>query len=852
MSLTTSVKNLYLRERERGGDEFEQCVFRIALLLLFALFLIVDDAWNNSFGRHSAALFLAGAYLSLSAGMLYSIHRSPARSPIRHTIAMVADIAATTACIHLAGPSGSIFYAVYLWVTIGNGFRYGLTYLYLGMGLSIAGFGTLFALSEFWRQNPEFSAGLLIGLIILPLFFSLLVRRLNQAIRRAEEANQAKSQFVANVSHELRSPLNGVVGMSHLLMNEALSPVAKEYVRTVLSSSHTLLSLINKILDLAKIEAGKIEIEAADFDLYSFLQGVHAMFLPDAQKRGLRLMLHIDPQTPTAARGDAVHLRQVLMNLIGNAIKFTERGSVDIRVRAEAEGAQIARLHFEIADTGIGIPREALDRIFEMFTQADASTTRKYGGTGLGTTIAKQLVERMAGTISVKSTEGIGTTFRFALPFTAAAVATGETRISARLLVVGAPPPRGFSSEAWLQAGALLTYSPNYTETLDLLALTRGAFAYDAIAVDAHICEFDHLDLVSRVRRDPILARLTMILMLRNSSVAAHKRYLDAGYSYVFDRSQILSQQTLKNVFRFACARDVINDTDEQWAKPAARSLHILIAEDNATNQLVIRGIVEAAGHTAVVVSDGEEAVDALDTQKYDLAIVDMHMPKMSGIDVIKYAKWVMTKEKSIPFIVLTANATQGALEECFQAGASAFVTKPVDPRRLLEEIDNVAAPKKAAAAPSATGTAAGTSANTEALTFDPAALDDLRALGQPQSLIVSVVDTFTEDADRLVVDIVKALDTKSFAAFREHVHALKGSAGSVGAQQLQAHCAALEKFDDSQLIVRAAIVAQDLRSNYQAAQTALAAYISRTSGAISASVTPLRPAKRKPAAPNS
>ena len=848
MSLTTTLKTVYLKERERGGDEFEQCIFRIALLLLFAIFLIGDDAWNNSFGRHSAALSLAAAYLLLSAGMLYSIHRSPARSPTRHTIAMVADIAATTACIHLAGSSGSIFYAVYLWVTIGNGFRYGLTYLYIGMGLSVVGFALLFALSEFWRQNPEFSAGLLIGLIILPLFFSLLVRRLNQAIRRAEEANHAKSQFVANVSHELRSPLNGVVGMSHLLMNEPLSPVAKEYVRAVLSSSHTLLSLINKVLDLAKIEAGKIESETVDFDLYSFLQGVHAMFLPDAQKRGLRLMLHIDPETPTAARGDTVHLRQVLMNLIGNAIKFTEQGSVYIRVRPEISDARVARLRFEVADTGIGIPHTALGRIFEMFTQADASTTRKYGGTGLGTTIAKELVELMGGTIGVQSTEGVGTTFTFTVPFEEAEVGAEARRASARVLVVGAPSHRIYH-DAWTQAGALLSYCPDYAHALELLTQSHGVFAYDAIAVDVHGYEFDHLDLVSRVRRDPMLARLTMVLLLRNSSPASHTQYLEAGYSYVLDASQMLSQQTLENIFRFACTRDVINDADEQWAKPAAKALSILVAEDNATNQLVIRGIVEAAGHTAVVVSDGEEAIDALGSQKYDLAIVDMHMPKMGGIDVIKYAKWVMTEETLIPFIVLTANATQMALEECLQAGASAFVTKPVDPRRLLEEIDKVSAPKQAAVSmPSATGTAAGATA--DALTFDPAALDDLRALGQPHSLIVAVADTFAQDAERLIAAVCKALNVKSFSDFREHVHALKGAAGSVGAKQLQAHCAALEKLNDSQLIVRATSIQDELRGTYQAARGALAAHVSRSGSANPSSVTPLRRGKRKPATP--
>jgi two-component system sensor histidine kinase RpfC len=832
MSVLTSLKTRYEQARVLGRDEFEQNAFRILLCVLVISYFLIDAAWNRDSGGHRMASLLVGTWLLTALGILVSILRSPQRSPVRHTLAMASDIAVTTGGMLLSESAGAIFYVLYLWICMGNGFRYGLRYLYLGMAFNIIGFGALVATTEYWSTNAALSLGLFLGLIVLPLFFSLLVRRLNDAVRRAEEANRAKSEFVANMSHELRTPLNGVVGTSHLLMQTALSPLQKKYLDTILSSSGTLLSLIDNVLNISKIEAGKLVIESTEFNLYELLHEIVDMFYSQAHAKRLRLMLHISPEVSPIVRGDPTHVRQALLNLVGNAVKFTERGEVDIRV-APVPSASVDTLRpirFDIADTGIGIAPESIGKIFNSFTQADASTTRRYGGTGLGTTIAKSLIESMGGVIGVVSEPGVGSTFWFEIPLEAVAEADALVEDShARVLVVGIPPGHDSDLFAMLrrrgvQPSVVRTATQAVTELVN--AVNRNE-EFHAVLLDQRYCVTDPRQLIRFVMGDLLFTGLTTVLVCRSNDPSQQDEYLRAGYSYVLQRP--LDEKALA----YALLASRSGDADKRAIEPEhARKLRILVAEDNATNRFVICQTLESVGHDLCVVNDGEEALDALENKRFDLAILDLHMPRVSGLDVMRFCRLTGNADAAMPVIVLTANVTKQAYDECLAAGARAFLTKPIEPQRLLRQVVAVVAGRSA--------TPTGVDAPMHAVACEPDgarvdrdALDEnmLRSLcttSDSGEFLSSAIDTFCSDAEMLISAMDRALGRGCYDDFRESVHELKGCAGFIGAKSLHAVCSALHRLDEAELRTQGTRTVHRVRTAYEHSRTALRRYAAR------------------------
>lgn len=792
------LKQIKERLSSRSDSEHEQAILRLTIGGILIGFLYYRLGGEPSpAGLGAWRWLLSALYLFVSVGIFAWILAVPKANIPRRLLGAIADIGMSSYGMAVTSDAGSVVFGVYLFVTFGNGFRYGKPYLFFSQCLSVLGFSLVIFSNDYWRTHATLSIGLLISLIILPLYVSTLLTRITEARKRAEEASQAKGRFLAVMSHEMRTPLNGIIGMNMLLSSTRLDDEQRDLVTTMHNSAEVLRALIENVLDISKIEAGKLTTEIIDFDLHALVNSTAKILLPQARGKNLQLNVQINPHAGYLFKGDPYQLRQVLINLIGNAIKFTERGEVALRIEVVREEVERVRLRFEVIDTGIGISLEAQARIFESFTQADQSTTRRYGGTGLGTAISKQLVELMGGVIGVSSWEGKGSTFWFELPLLKqlnADVAESQFRLEGSnvLMLIESEQDAEIVAGYLHGWGARFRRVPELSGIIDLTG--RRDQSVDVVVIDAR-CVKD----VERVARD-INARSIFwkrpALVLVNASRVARADQSSGGTGF----SAALDDVKNKALF-FNAMHSATSDGDEQRSAdviPLQRKyadqaggpvqLKILVAEDNATNQKVLRKLLERAGHHAHVVANGEEALDALEQSQFDIAIVDMQMPIMGGIEVAKFYRFVDRKLPRMPFVMLTANATTEAMEECKQAGIDAFLTKPVENQALLATIVRLAGQQE---------TAIDTGKNDNRVThvsvvakerpelINQEALRELAQLGNDGRFIASLLDGFVVDSKVLLQKMELALRDKNYEEFKDLAHGLKGSAGSIGAMAL-------------------------------------------------------------------
>ncbi|WMJ71522.1 response regulator [Stenotrophomonas sp. 24(2023)] len=687
-----------VRQRLSGREDSEhaQNLIRIAITSLFIIYL--GGRYLETGGETLTATWLILAFeLTISAGLLVAIIIRPGVSHVRRVIGMLTDYSCMAVIMTIQGEPAAPLYAVCLWVTIGNGMRYGSTYLRVATAMGCLAFLCTVMLSPYWRGHDYLGWGLLLGLGAIPLYFDSLLHALTRAVAEARQANEAKSRFLANMSHEFRTPLNGLAGMTEVLATTRLDDEQRECLNTIQASTRSLLALVEEVLDISAIEAGKVRVERHEFALADVLQAINLILMPQARPKTLDYRVVVDENVPPRLYGDAGHLQQILLNLMGNAVKFTDEGFVHLRVSChDVPGSERAHLRFEILDSGIGVPPALRTRLFDAFEQADVGLARRHEGTGLGTTIAKGLVESMGGRI-------------------------------------GYAPNRPQGSIFWVEISLEVATAP------------------------------------------PVLPEVP-----------------EGGNVIAFS-----------NPFLRHRAR--------------VRSLRILVADDHEANRMVLQRLLEKAGHKVSCVNGGAQVLDTLEQADFDAAIVDLHMPGMSGLDLLKQLRVMQASGMPyVPVMVLSADVTPESIQRCEQAGARAFLAKPVVATRLLDVLADIAANTRVEPGiQSVPALLVGDGV------LDPAVLDELAALGMGDGFERKFIEQCLSDVDASMVQMEQCGERQAWDDFREHAHALRGVASNLGLVQVAAAGGEIMRMADWQLkaewSVRVSTLATALRKGRKA-----------------------------------
>ena len=794
----------------RGTPEQEQAALRLLFPSSFLVYLYNLENSGDSYSELIRFGVAFSATVLVIASVLFTISlMAKGPSNFLRITGMLVDLGSMSIGHAVTGETGAPWYGLYLWVTLGNGFRYGEKYLYLSTAISIVGFGSAAAYNDYWRHHISLAAGLALTLLLIPAYSAILIRRLNEARQRADAASRAKSEFLSCMSHEIRTPLNGILGMTDLLRLRPLPEEDKEFIETIHVSGHALARQINEVLDLSKIEAGRMTVEKVDFDLYVLVNTTLRIFQTKAQEKNLALKLFIDPATPFLLAGDPHKTRQVITNLVGNALKFTHQGSVSLQISCLHSDMTSTRLRFDVIDTGTGIPEDKLRAIFEPFTQASESISRNYGGTGLGTTISKNLVELMGGSIGIESTVDVGSTFWFELPFAITTLqadsASGSWIRQCRVIYMSTLNPSEDDVRKRLEDWRVPCDS--YETVEEAYTTARTTKHHDALIIN-HTPENTLLAGLVRGTDASLPERLQLVVVTDQITSPDLPQYL--GKPVVLQYP--LEDRLLANILHSCYAKrgteeDIVNlDRDQPRARQVRRQLNILVSDDNATNRIVMQRMLDKLGHRHTIVDGGEAALVALEGDQFDAVIIDMNMPDMGGVDVFQAYSFAHGGDAPVEFAILTADATSEAHDTCIAAGIRHFLTKPVSLARLTETLSEMCRADSDTDSSAETVNAPSPDMDTAVAgeAFDEREFAKLIELaGGDESFIRELITNFISDTNHNLRELESAVARDEWLEFRDLAHALKGSALYLGLRELA------ELSRDAQGISQ-----QDFRSN--------------------------------------
>jgi two-component system sensor histidine kinase RpfC len=764
------------RFRNREDSEHQQAFVRVIIGIALSAYLLPKAIeqqnfyfiWFNLITNCSAAFIPIWIYFK------------PAKSGIRRVFGIATDTITLTLLMFLKGEHWMVFYVLFIWTTSGYGFRFGQQYLVVSFLFSLLG---LFVVA-FFSNNSSISQNIFFELIIAYACFCFyihsLVKRLYVALENANLASEAKRQFLSTISHELRSPLHAIAGQTEILRELISTPQEKELTVLIDSSVNQMLHLVNATLDFSKIEAGKIELDYQQFSIDKLIASISHLYIQQAKFKQLDFHTHVSLAVPEYITSDQYRIQQVLTNLISNALKFTTKGCITLRVDTIQNTDGTKFIKWSIRDTGIGIPYSMQTKIFESFTQADASTSRQYGGTGLGTTIAKQLVVLLGGEIGLISQINQGSEFWFTTPYESDPSNLIEKAefINSPLLVLS------FDQD---HRDRIMPYCAQINAPLvDSRTAISRALSKENVQVLGLITQTIHGTLPNEAKLAMRL-NVPVIATAFDSAEQERTRLTNSNVLAICD-----NPDDVQRAIRLLHSWPVQNNIPTAHQASIIRKLpkkKVLIADDSLTNLQILSRTLEKDGHEVVEAFDGEDALNKFAEDKFDLIILDFNMPRKNGLEATKMIRIleIGTNMNPIPIVILSADATRETERDALAAGASAYITKPIGPQKLLDRLSKVfIGQDNGASVEDHTGPIYKEEKSTSSKVLDHEIVSQLKELSNDPDFVSNLVLGFITDSGDLLTRVKTALVENDYTEWKESLHAFKGAASALGLKRLQ------------------------------------------------------------------